>query len=564
MKNHVKKLLSVILAGAMAFSLTVGAFAEEEGEVDAPANVTEFGAGSKDSIEGSSDNQGNIPIDPIEIVLPTALPGMFNITLDPHGLINKTDAAVYKTGDDAETTFDFSEDHLYFATSQETGADGKLTKHFSGTSQSLTVKNLSHLPVNVDLSLDVDRGDSPFNFVATKEALAEAEGAAMYLALVSGDTTKAVADPESVAPVATVNDPSGYLNAEADAPVLAFTIDEADAPAEDAEDSEIEAYTQLKNLTDTLKAALPDLKVSVSYVAADGDDPAAIVATVEGIASDSGIKATASPADDGVIAIAITNDDADVDVGAIGINVVEPADTMSADGEAAEITFKIPVANAEIKTAISMKEDAYIYANIASLEDPSVVTVPVTTKGYYWKQVEEDEDKYPAISFNLVGDINSDPEVEEGKEFEPMTAWDNISVVDGENESTINFVLTWDVKAYDKTEKRDYGDGAENGPKQLQGQPPEITKTTKSTTTSKTITITWKAGTEDYAVYEPDAKMTTSNGKELTMTIAKTATGGTLKDTSGYGNVGANGATGTVVFKAAGLPDIELETGVLR
>ena len=111
-----------------------------------------------------------------------------------------------------------------------------------------------------------------------------------------------------------------------------------------------------------------------------------------------------------------------------------------------------------------------------------------------------------------------------------------------------------------------FGDGAENAAPRLSGTAPTIVVTKQTTgsnnATAKTVTITWTPGTEDYAAYTPSADMVLSNGSTLTMTIDNNAH--TLKNTNAYATVGASGVTGTVVFTADGLADIELETTALR
>ena len=321
----------------------------------------------------------------------------------------------------------------------------------------------------------------------------------------------------------TVNDETGFIVVEGDdAPVIEFA--EADVDADD------DAIEELETLISALKESFEDMVITVSYTAAVEDDEttpetdesadAEFAAAIEGLPSATFSAEEAGANGDGVIELTITDAAEDIDVATVTINV--DVDTEAEDGSEATITFAIPLASAKIETAVSRNEDAYVYANTADLgeNDDEPDEALVTSKGYYWKQVVEDDADYPAISFKLVGDINGDPE-----EGDPLTVWDSIG-------TDITFDLIWDIKAYDTTVNRPFGDGAtgdeEDEPQEPTGELPtvELLKAATGTTAAKGAQLTWTPGTEDYEDYEPvKIVYTTSSGAaEADLTVVDDTT----------------------------------------
>ncbi|MBQ6987339.1 MAG: hypothetical protein IJQ25_10180, partial [Oscillibacter sp.] len=213
MKKAWKKLLATMLAGVMALSCVVTAGATEPSKTDGvggvdpeetgvvvpatPKSQTKYAGGNA---TGSSRTEGKLPVDPVRIELPTINAKTLDMIIDPFGLINRTGAARYES---ADVAVEFQKDTpLYFlnsigdnpAAEDDEDAPGTLYK-FTDETQALTVTNKSHVPVGLDVTLRVNKNDSVFKFVDSKDALeAETEGAAMFLALKSGEDIYDVKD----------------------------------------------------------------------------------------------------------------------------------------------------------------------------------------------------------------------------------------------------------------------------------------------------------------------------------------------------------------------------------
>jgi hypothetical protein len=586
MKKKMKKLWAVLMAVAMVFSLASTALANEtpeppipsqpyggntgtttEYELPAPADPDPANGGS---VSARSTSEGPLPDDPIEIILPTVTAategqmGVFDMILDPHNMIKKTNGDRYKVegktktfapvvaeteeseegeegADEAETLVptDAAYPKLYFATKVDATAG---TEEYSGTSQTLKIINKSRKDVNVDLSLDFKYPEDIVNLVDNESDLQNAEnglnagGAQMYLALVRGSgedvQTKAVrglpADDEETTDIDESNVlPTFYVDGEGDylaegGVVFEWVTDDADIKAD------------VGNLTFTVSYAAPvPAAEEDDTTTTDIDETIAVPAkiAVTGAWGDTyvvvGDEVTTDSSfnDDGVATITATVKASSADDAATlataTFTLVQPNYRTMKEDDKQVVHFKAPVAGAFVQTAIGFNKDAYTYAVWNGQGDKPQGT---TDTGYYWKQASSQEvpdDDYPFVTFKLVGNINND------------LAWDQIVA----NDTNISFDLIWNVlqrSTYNGNitlAQELVDDGGDEEPTEPQGNLPTISYT-KTTSSSKTLTITWTKGTGDYEDFVPSTTVTTTSGKTLTMTPTTTSTGGTLKNTA--------------------------------
>jgi len=486
--KKMKKLLSVVVAGAMALSLCATAF----------ATMTDFDHDTGDSIDATGSSQGAIPAKPISIILPTVpdrtasnvvMP--FDFILDPHGLINQTNAAAYKPADGEAPKF--AEDtNMYFQNVSATGSS------YSGTSDALKVINTGFVPVDVDLELAFEMNDSEFELVNAASALENKEdeddedpGAQMFLQLVADTLTKPVMLPESTNPKAVVDDKGGYIDGDV---AIEYATEASDDDAVEDFEAALEAF----------KAAVANATILVTYVAPEDEehDPAFTVAldTLNGF---SATPVTKDDPDDLDVELTIVHTDSEEEVATISFTVVAPDAAMDEDVEA-EITFEVPTTGATIKTALGVLADSYTLDNTTDDEAKAALRtagVQVSSMGYYWKQGDAETEEYPTLKFNLVGNINNSDDWD--KEIDATS-----HAING---SDVEFTLTWDVKEYDKTEERaqvttpDSGDGQTPAEDPNAGKPTigTVTAATGTTTSTRNATIAYTAGTGNYANYEP-------------------------------------------------------------
>jgi len=533
--KKLKKLLSVLLAGAMALSLCATALANEPATPSEPTAVTEFGDDTSGSINAQSTRQGALPAKPISIILPTVATvdrdagemQLFDFYLDPHNLIAKTNAAEFAEEGKTTPKFDPAA-KLYFASDVASEEDF----NYSGTSKSLTVTNTGFVDLDVDLDLAFDRDGAEFDLVDSAEDLSADAGASaqMYLAVVGGGQTVPVLDPadDAVPTVKATDDPS-YLAAGDDVaePVVEYVPFDPEGTTEEDEYKALKAafdkvlagasitltYTATveddPETTSEDESAAPELAIDVAgtgtdaYTVAysDGTDP-----ITGSIAGDSGV----------VVAFTIADEDGnDVDLANITFSVAFPEAGSEADVDGEQtLTFDVPHTGAKVETALGVLADSYALAQtsdtdtIASLREKNV---DVTTKGYYWEQKEKDTTKYPAFTFNLVGNINEALEAEDSD----VSPWDAI-------DTNIGFEMTWDVTPYNKTQGRtklyDAANGEGGGTVESVEPTVHVTKKASSTSgTNATATMTWTDGTGDYAGYTPTSA---KNGAGKTIALS--------------------------------------------
>lgn len=579
MKTKLKRLMAVLMAVAMVLSLSVTAFAgEDDGDIgDTEVQNLNVGQedGSSGKAEASSSTEGRIPDDPIDIVLPTVpepengAAGLFDMYLDPHELITKTSAARYQESlGVTETTFVGDGQRLYFQS--DLNEEGEAV--YSGDSKTLTITNKGRLPVTVDLNVDLSYGDATsddglaeFDLVGSAADLADATkapNAAMFLGLKLGNNDPvAVLEPAANAvPTSQVYGKGNYFTSVA----FAFAND-IDAEAKTALLTALEG--EGTSIVGQYVAAVPATETEGAVNAKVTVTPTMDGYTFDHTDLDNGVIAVEEADENSTVkTLAITVKKDTTAVATITVKVLPPnrktmKETDTENGADYTQTIKFfphaaGTGKAFIRTGISARTDAYK----EQWMDPDTVGADnpapqgMSDKGYFWaidpeKATEaEEEGFYPSISFKLTGNINED------------VLWDNVS------DSQISFTLTWDVFEHENAlyKNIEFGDGAANTVK-LQGDKPTITVTKKPTSsTAKTLTITWTAGTQDYAAYTPSTTIALTQGTTPTMTMTKS--GQTLTYSSAYTTINAAGAgvTAIVTFTADGLPDLELETEALK
>jgi len=597
MKKKMKKLTAVLMAVAMVLSLSVTAFATGSGGTVTSGGTTTLP--TRGQIDGGSQSEGPLPDDPVEVVLPTipANPArydgavgsggtvgsggvtgsskstIYDIILDPHGLIKETNGARYAK--DGVTT-DFSDSRLYFLKDW-----GETSRTYDGQSKPLTIQNKGRKPVSVNLTLDFNYDSDDFTLVddimkvtVSGDTIASGDettvqsgdsptlfddGAAMYLALQVG-----TGDKKLVSPVVDPNheDYDGDINP--DVPfvtvsgkgdyIKAFTVGSGDTVAEEGE-------TVLFDLLRTAPAAdktaikdhIDDFTLTLSYVDSTTTSGGEIVPLDEPIIRLSGAFKgtdmsgyTVDSGDDcDYTAANITADDeaefniynaSSTKCATITLNLMKPDKRTMKQSTATKNTdqivkFKFPQAGTIVQTAIAGNEDVYE----KSWDNPSNASERqgMTDAGYFWK-LKQGVTDFPTLSFKLLGNINND------------ALWDYVNTDPG-----VTFELIWDVMEqstyYSNVTARNGEVEAPSGGAGISGTAPTVTVTTAATGTSKStraITLTWTPGTNGYANYEPDANVALSDGTTAVFTVDSAA------HTMTYNTaLSAVGVTGTITFK---------------
>lgn len=533
--------------------------------------------------KGISRSEGPLPADPIRLELPTVGVRTLDMILDPHKLIQATNAARYSNEDGYKATF--SGDALYFLNSVTSG-DTAFEYGYTDTTQNLTITNKSNLPVGVDLTLRVDKGlisgdTFDFDFVDDKDSLSTASGdtlAQMYLSLQtinSGgavDIQKAVkkygsTDDDKVKPLPTAtvhsgDDLVGIIGATTpDTPYdiansqykdkVTFQwakVSSGDSFGEIAM-SEKEAFlTALGGSGNTITVTDGDTEAATT----SGDKLTVDVQALTGYKSEATPKTITNAARDVNVSVRYYKEANSVQTDIAFVYFVIKANELptGTSGKIVRITVAksadpdeptTDMGYAAIRTTLAKPVDAYVKGYDATNET-----------GYYWAFVEstssgdltlwEQQDligfkpDYPSVTFNITGAINGVPEGVK------KSAWDG-------HGDKIKLNLIWDVFAVD--DDAEVGGGGGNS---VTGTPPTVTATTKPSgtgTSVRKLVLTWTNGTDDYADYAPSTTLVLSNDSSLTMTKAINNTGGTLTNTNAYNTIGNINTTGTVTFTSA-------------
>lgn len=150
--------LSKTLAATMAATMFVTpltALADDETDITKASS----------SIEGTGQFEGQVDTDVFAVVLPTI--SDLNFTIDPQGLLNKSDS----------TKYDVESGAVYFANTGGT---------FSNTSDAIKIANKSSYDIEVGLSVSLDSGDIK---LAKQGDLATATSPSLYLGIKSDPGT---------------------------------------------------------------------------------------------------------------------------------------------------------------------------------------------------------------------------------------------------------------------------------------------------------------------------------------------------------------------------------------
>lgn len=604
MKKMLTKMLAVAMAWAMLLSCTVMASATTttttpasgiggEGELQS-GTWGDVGIESSGTLNyasghatGKSHNEGPVPSDVIRLQMPTVTGNALDMILDPHGLINQTKAMRYGGENVASFT---APNALYFL--NKVDADNSNKAIYTDQTQDLTIENRSNVAVGVDLTLRVQKGSGSggqgaFKFVSSTGDLKSSGAATMYLAIISQNSSGVVVDANTPVALDTSADSVRYL------PVVLSggdTTDSADlihsytanAPVV-ASMGTFQFFSSGDNrLTWYEMASTGNVFVTVEVVSSgaaslgsggehfNGDYPNGISVYDNGnvlkitatAGTNEGIKIqpdqiTAYTSQDPSIAY-VLNTSAPREAIPVTVLFYNEADTTMEGAPEAAMYFNLKAGDLSAQTVGTKATLVPLVGEDYQLKPAATATLSKTISkaqgayvqawnvdaGYYWAYVgdtdfatfggDESAVDYDSLSFSLQGGIGG------------YDAWDTIG-------GDIKLDLIWDVHA--------------TPDKGLNGTAPTVTATSKygSSTTAKTLKLTWTQGTGDYADYTPDTALALTGGSvaSITMTSATTATGGTLTNGTNKSAVPSAAVTGTVTFKAPGKPDYKVSGIVL-
>ena len=172
MKNF-KRLAAIGLAATMLVGNGVMALAD----------------GNEQSTTGSGKYEGYVDeTSAFSVVVPTAAANQFDFFIDPNNLLSSTGYARIGGGVSA-ADFD-SGSSLYFTRDTSSGAEFDGGKKYGKDSQKITLTNKSSYTVNVEVSATVT-GATGIDFSET-DVMSGVTNPTLYLAIVSGSTTKAI------------------------------------------------------------------------------------------------------------------------------------------------------------------------------------------------------------------------------------------------------------------------------------------------------------------------------------------------------------------------------------
>lgn len=485
------------------------------------------------SAQGASRSEGPLPADPIRLELPTVGAKTLDMILDPHGLINRTGMARYSNETGKTTTFK-EDTTLYFLNSITSGG---AVYNYTDETQALTITNKSNLPVGVDVTLRVDKGASStasgdvFEFVDDRDSLSTASGddALMYLALKKGDDTYEVEDYDTAEdgdtiyalPTATISSADNfYAYIGATEPTTPLDVADSNYNQVTFQWAKVVSGDELVELVDT------EQRDFISALGANGKK-IELETTASGDEIDITATAPSAAYKVEVAPEAITNTSRDINVavryykvsGSTETDVafvyfVVKAGAIGAAALGANASGEILVEQGENDIEVDGDELA-----IGVAKFHTVLSKPVgayvegwDANGYFWSFVEttssgdlvkwghEDATaptSYPAVSFSIVGAING--------------VKDKASPWDGQGSLT-KLDLIWDVFAVDADAEGEDGGGANAGKATITG----VTAATGTTSSTRNATISYTAGTGDYADYNPTVLVYGSDTIEVT------------------------------------------------
>lgn len=156
------KWATLLLAASMAFSASVSVSAAEESE---PKNNSQIDSAKV-----------NIETDVYQVMMPTVSEGAFDFILDPQGLINETDGAMYE-GQKFE-----SDSTLFFHRT-----DGKTEDDYSNKSDEVTIINKSSMPVDIFLDVRVEPDSLGGIVMSEDKNFTDDMNPSLYLAVTDGE-----------------------------------------------------------------------------------------------------------------------------------------------------------------------------------------------------------------------------------------------------------------------------------------------------------------------------------------------------------------------------------------
>lgn len=205
MKRMMKKLASIVLAGAMVMSLlSVTALASS------PTTEPTTPATAQGTVSGNVNAPVTMPDDVFKIKMPTAasLAGTFNMYFDPHNLIRESKNALDTAGAGVDVNAFATDTLVYFKNVVDS------TTTFSKTSDSVKIINKGNKPVNVNMTTTWSTGSGDSYILAKDttdfDALKTDGKAALSLVLQdSRNNSSYVVQQDRSAPVMRVSTTSG-------------------------------------------------------------------------------------------------------------------------------------------------------------------------------------------------------------------------------------------------------------------------------------------------------------------------------------------------------------------
>jgi len=474
--KRMKKLLAGLLSLALAMSLAVPAFAD--GAAGGEKNTYDA---ATDSLDGEIGNEGPIEANKIKIILPTVAASTYDMILDPHSLIKRSNNARYTAQKYAftyggEANAKEGANRLFFRTSETKDDGGTVTAiNWTKDSAEATITNKGMDDITVTLTVEVDPKTNDFDFVDSEADLTSTTDAQMYLAVVSGTKSQAVAAPAENAE-ATLGDPTVAVTSQTVNWLKAATFAWADA----TDDQKAEFNDDFDNITLTVTA---DADTTLKYtVAASGSN------------------------------LYVDTDTAVLDIGTgaqtLGVDIYT-ADTST---KLATVTLSLDSANvssgnatAKISKGVASQPKATAVLNVDVAGSPDAFTeTHDATKGYIWTDVSDfDTTSFKKMSFNLTGNINT------------ADAWDTLSG----SGNKIGVKVIWKADQKVASESDDNSDSGNSGNSGTQtpavtDAAPKAKVTTASSASAGTVVIEYDLGSGSNAKAKVNRVLYTRSGNE--------------------------------------------------
>jgi hypothetical protein len=592
MKKKMKQFLAAMMAVAMVLSLcvTAGATGTPQTSVSGDDAAYTLSGGTVKSLpmsggfKGTSISEGPLPEDPVEVIFPT-IPnnpgrndgvskysgdtfGVFDIILDPHSLIKATDGARYATTDGPKKSF--SDSRLYFLKNFTDDF-----QRYDGESYPLKITNKGRQPINIDLNLD-------FKYDATKMVLVDTEGdlniasgdpfnpsskgAEIYFALkygtvISGDDSTITGDTIVSGDVKAVK-----KVADSEAPVLVKVSGRGDYLTSNGVTFTWGTSTTSGADYDALNKDLSKVSVKLSYekanpiISGDAIDNGKIKLEVKAPSAYTTTLSGGTISGDLVSGGAITGADLVTlsiksggnEIATVAMDLVAPnAQTMKESTTSGDFSQVIQFKAATTGTHAQVMLDGNLNAYKKQWKNPDGTDATeaqgITDSGYYWKLQEDENSKFPTLSFSLEGNINDDH------------VWDSVKPRD----TKVEFNLVWDVMQHST-----YYTSIASGGQLEKVAPADVAPTVKvktPATSSQQLVLEWTPGKGAYADYVPGTSLKVGS-KNITLTkndTAKTLTASGTANTN-YTTYANATTKGTITFTATGKAAYPVEITGMR